>query len=230
MKKYKNLLSEHIDQQNQWIAAYQFLAEQQEEEHIKNIGLPPIAGAVRSHGDYIFDADRKHHHGSMMLFTAPNANGEFPYGREEFEKEVANFKKYGGDPRETFVASRIHDEWRRRNPKTDRNAAQHVDYRYLPQEEKDKDIDHVRVLERLMGNPLRLLNPAHHHDIADAMGSELHDEWRRGHESRGGGPKRKDVSTGGQVDINVPWEQLHPEWKRENYELDMQQLEHMQKH
>ena len=223
MKNYKKFLSEDINRKQsikeEWNRAYKILSEQTEDERdIKNVGLPPRAGAIRAHGDYIDDDDRRYHHGKMMMITAPNENGEFPHGAGAFAREVANFRKYGGDPRETFVAARIHDEWRKRNPKADWNAAQHADYHYLPQAEQEKDIAHVRVLERVMGNPLRLLNPAHHHDIADAMGSELHDEWRRGHESRGGGPRIKGVSTGGQVDINVPWQDLHPEWKRENYD------------
>lgn len=219
MKDYKKFLSEHFDRKNQWIATYKVLSEQMEDEHdIKNVGLPPMAGAVRSHGDYIDDADRRFHEGSMMMVTAPKREtGEFPYGEEAFREHVERFRKYGGDPRHTFVAARIHDEWRDRNPKADWNAMQHFDYHLLPMGEREKDDAHVRILERVMGNPLRALNPQHHHDIADAMGSELHDEWRRGHESRGGGPRMKNVSTGGQVDINVPWEELHPEWKRENY-------------
>ena len=108
MKDYKRFLSEHIDRKNQWIATYKLLSEQMEDERdIKNVGLPPMAGAVRSHGDYIDDGDRRYHHGKMMMITAPNENGEFPHGAEAFAKEVANFRKYGGDPRETFVAARI---------------------------------------------------------------------------------------------------------------------------
>lgn len=51
--------------------------------------------------------------------------------------------------------------------------------------------------------------------------TQAHEEWRATHEaSKGAGaPRMKDVSDSDQqVDINVTWEQLHPEWKKENLE------------
>lgn len=40
----------------------------------------------------------------------------------------------------------IHDEWMKRNPKAEWNAALHVPYEYLPEEEKEKDRAHVHLV------------------------------------------------------------------------------------
>lgn len=119
------------------------------------------------------------------------------------------------------AAADIHDAWMSRNPKQDWNAAQHVAYEELPEEEKEKDRAHVRLVQSVLHNPLHAHYEKYHPMIADQVGSILHDKWREGHESRGGGTRMKKVSTGGEVDINVPWEELHPEWKKENYEAGL---------
>ena len=49
------------------------------------------------------------------------------------------------------AAEFIHDEWIKRNPKGDWNAAQHVPYDQLPENEKEKDRVHVRTMSHLMG-------------------------------------------------------------------------------
>lgn len=121
------------------------------------------------------------------------------------------------------AASHVHDEWMKRNPKADWNASQHVPYEKLPDSEKEKDRVHVRTIGRLFGENPRgkeESTEAHHERIADMFGSIAHEEWRKGHEaSKGVGAARmKKVSDGGEVDINVPWEKLHPEWKKENLE------------
>ncbi len=38
-----------------------------------------------------------------------------------------------------IAAEHIHNEWMKRNPKQDYNAAQHVPYQDLPEDEKQKD-------------------------------------------------------------------------------------------
>jgi hypothetical protein len=48
------------------------------------------------------------------------------------------------------LASVVHDEWMKRNPKADYNAAQHVPYEQLPEQEKQKDRDHVLIAIRLI--------------------------------------------------------------------------------
>jgi hypothetical protein len=50
------------------------------------------------------------------------------------------------------AAEYIHIEWMKRNPKADYNAAQHVAYDQLPEDEKEKDRVHVRTMMKLMGN------------------------------------------------------------------------------
>ena len=49
------------------------------------------------------------------------------------------------------AAEHIHNEWMKRNPKGDWNAAQHVPYDQLSDEEKEKDRVHVRTMMKLMG-------------------------------------------------------------------------------
>ena len=44
----------------------------------------------------------------------------------------------------------IHIKWMERNPKADYNAAQHVPYDELPEDEKEKDRVHVRTMMKLL--------------------------------------------------------------------------------
>ena len=48
------------------------------------------------------------------------------------------------------AAEYIHIEWMKRNPQADYNAAQHVPYDELPEDEKEKDRVHVRTMMKLM--------------------------------------------------------------------------------
>jgi len=121
------------------------------------------------------------------------------------------------------AASYVHDEWMKRNPKADWNAAQHVPYEKLPDAEKEKDRAHIRTVGKLLTDTPKGKDEStadHHERIADAFGSIAHEEWRKGHEtSKGeGAPRMKKVSDGTEVNINVPWKKLHPEWKKENLE------------
>jgi hypothetical protein len=121
------------------------------------------------------------------------------------------------------AAAHVHDEWMKRNPKADWNAAQHVPYEKLPDAEKEKDRVHIRTVGKLLTDTPKGKDEStadHHERIADAFGSIAHEEWRKGHEaSKGeGAPRMKKVSDGTEVNINVPWRKLHPEWKRENLE------------
>ena len=49
------------------------------------------------------------------------------------------------------AAEYIHNEWMKRNPKADYNAAQHIAYDQLPEDEKEKDRVHVRTMMALSG-------------------------------------------------------------------------------
>jgi hypothetical protein len=57
-------------------------------------------------------------------------------------------KRFGNDME--AAAAYIHDEWMKRNPKSDWNAAQHVPYDDLSEPEKEKDRVHVRTMMSLM--------------------------------------------------------------------------------
>jgi hypothetical protein len=59
-------------------------------------------------------------------------------------------KKFSNDIEK--AAEYIHIEWMKRNPKADYNAAQHVPYDQLPEDEKEKDRVHVRTMMNLLGN------------------------------------------------------------------------------
>jgi hypothetical protein len=50
------------------------------------------------------------------------------------------------------AAEYIHIKWMNRNPKADYNAAQHVPYDELPEDEKEKDRVHVRTMMNLLGS------------------------------------------------------------------------------
>jgi len=52
---------------------------------------------------------------------------------------------------EESAAEYIHIQWMRRNPKADYNAAQHVPYDQLSEEEKEKDRVHVRTMKKILG-------------------------------------------------------------------------------
>jgi hypothetical protein len=45
----------------------------------------------------------------------------------------------------------IHSEWMKRNPKSEWNAAQHIPYENLSEEEKEKDRVHYRTISKLIG-------------------------------------------------------------------------------
>lgn len=49
------------------------------------------------------------------------------------------------------ASEHVHNEWMKRNPKADYNAAQHVPYSELPEAEKAKDREHVTTMQRLLG-------------------------------------------------------------------------------
>jgi hypothetical protein len=48
------------------------------------------------------------------------------------------------------AAEHVHNEWMKRNPRQDWNAHLHVPYAKLPEDEKEKDREHVRTARSLM--------------------------------------------------------------------------------
>lgn len=117
-----------------------------------------------------------------------------------------------------LAAAHVHDQWMQRNPKADWNANQHVPYEELPEEEKEKDRLHVRMIGDISRtHGLNPSNPEHHDEIINRFGSAAHEEWRKGWESKNGvGAPRMKKTADGETNINVPWEKLHPDYKKEN--------------
>ena len=48
------------------------------------------------------------------------------------------------------------------------------------------------------------------------FGAKAHDEWRKNFDPTGTKERIKDNSDGTKGNINVPFDKLHPDWKREN--------------
>jgi len=118
-----------------------------------------------------------------------------------------------------MAASMVHDAWMSRNPKAEWNAAQHVPYEELPEAEKQKDRDHINMIKDITAeHGLDTTNAEHHDAIINHFGSAAHEEWRMGFEAKNGEgtPRMKKTSDGGETNINVPWKDLHPEWKKDN--------------
>jgi len=119
------------------------------------------------------------------------------------------------------AASDVHDAWMTRNPKEDYNAHQHVPYENLSPEEQEKDKEHISIIHELQkpveSSTGRMLQPQRH-EIVDGFGKIAHEKWRNGFEaSKGvGTPRMKSTSDGQSVNINVPWAELHPDYKKEN--------------
>jgi len=223
MKNYKKFLSEEYTKKKQnldeWFAAAKLpaankLMESQYPDSRNPLGDP--RGPNR--GDSFEDSDRIW---LARQYLAMHRFGENKYGEDALRKSADTLKSYGLNPRHEFVAHRIHDAWMQRNPMQDWNRHLHKPYENLSSEEQGKDLAHVLAIERIAGNPLRMLGSENHEDLANALGAELHDAWRQGHAARGGGPRIKPVSSGESVDINVPWEELHPEWKHENHQAGL---------
>lgn len=125
------------------------------------------------------------------------------------------------DPRHR-AAKAIHDAWMERNPKADWNAHQHVPYEELPHEEREKDGVHVDTIREISAQVQGKTPEETRHLVADAFGSRAHEVWRKGFDPEGTGkPRMKKVSDGSEVNINVPWKELHPEWQKENYEAGL---------
>ena len=89
--------------------------------------------------------------------TKGNINVPFDKLHPHWQKEnlaagkaaLMAIRKHRGD---TEAASEhVHNEWMKRNPKADYNAAQHVPYNELPEVEKAKDREHVTTMRSLLG-------------------------------------------------------------------------------
>ena len=78
--------------------------------------------------------------------------------REEKQNNMKSFKEYINEAYDIEdMASGVHDEWMRRNPKADYNAAQHVSYSDLKEPEKENQENYLARTARLSRKTLRLL-------------------------------------------------------------------------
>ena len=88
--------------------------------------------------------------------TEGNINVPFEKLHPDWQRENLAAGKAAADAVTKFpndiekAAEFIHIEWMKRNPKADYNAAQHVPYNQLPEDEKEKDRVHVRTMMQLM--------------------------------------------------------------------------------
>lgn len=136
------------------------------------------------------------------------------------------------DPRMERAAADVHAAWMSRNPKTDKNIDQHhlmVPYEELPESEKQKDRDHIRLAmeaTRQMdatgereGGVSTIHNPQNREIIANIMASRIHENWRSTlpHDERYNpdGTDRERIR-GERGDVNQPWHRLNDFAKRDN--------------
>jgi len=91
--------------------------------------------------------------GEQVDINVPFAQLDPAWRKENEEAAKAALqaiKQFPND--EEAAADFIHQEWMKRNPKGDWNAAQHVSYESLPEDEKEKDRVHVRSMKSLTGS------------------------------------------------------------------------------
>lgn len=87
--------------------------------------------------------------------TEGNINVPFDKLHPDWKKEnlaagKAALRAIRKHPKDTEAAAEhVHNEWMKRNPKAD--SAQHVPYSKLPEDEKQKDRDHVNTMKSILG-------------------------------------------------------------------------------
>ena len=124
---------------------------------------------------------------------------------------TASIETYGFDAEAVGAAAEfIHDAWMARTPKADYNAAQHVPFSQLPEAEKEKDRAHVRTILDLLKCRTEAAK------VPDVFGAKAHEAWRG---TVPEGPRMRPAAPGSAelVDINVPWDRLSAQWKKDNY-------------
>ena len=90
--------------------------------------------------------------GEQVDINVPFAQLDPAWRKENEEAAKAALQSVKQFPQdEETAADFIHKEWMKRNPKGDWNAAQHVSYDSLSEEEKEKDRVHYRKMKSLLG-------------------------------------------------------------------------------
>ena len=118
------------------------------------------------------------------------------------------------------AAEQIHKDWMRRTEINDYNKKLHIPYQNLPEDEKEKDRNHLFIICDLLETTPKgnLTNQEYDLKLANAFGSLAHEDWRNGYDpDKTGKPREKDTPEG-KTNINVPWEQLHPKYQKDNLE------------
>lgn len=89
--------------------------------------------------------------------TKGNINVPFDKLHPDWQKEnlaagKAALQAIRKHPKDTEAAAEhVHNEWMERNPEDPYNAPQHVPYSKLPEDEKQKDRDHVNTMKSILG-------------------------------------------------------------------------------
>lgn len=146
---------------------------------------------------------------------------------------MKSFKKFLTENEEQMMlfptdraAAEIHAAWMARN----QPSPLHVPFDELPENEKEKDRQHLETIAGLISQtkiPTDQLNAsstreAYRNMIASAFGSIQHEKWRDTLPddqkfNPDGTPKERMRDRGGvMVDVNLPWEQLHPNAQADN--------------
>ena len=137
---FKQIINEHLLIENSNPAIVQF-ASKAHEEWRKNFDPTGKKERIKKNSDG----------------TEGNINVPFEKLHPDWQKENLAAGKAAFDAVNKFkedeeaAAKYIHDEWMRRNPKGEWNAAQHVPYEDLSETEKEKDRVHVRTMAALTG-------------------------------------------------------------------------------
>lgn len=103
------------------------------------------AGWIKQNGGESVPRMKKGSNGEQVDINVPFAQLDPAWRKENEEAAKAALQAVRQFPDdEETAADFIHQEWMKRNPKGDWNAAQHVPYSSLPDEEKEKDRVHFR--------------------------------------------------------------------------------------
>jgi hypothetical protein len=108
-------------------------------------------GWIKQNGGKSLPRMKKGSKGQEVDINVPFSKLDAAWRKENEEAAKAALQAVNQFPNdEEAAADFIHREWMKRNPKGDWNAAQHVPYKSLPEEEKEKDRVHVRSMKSLL--------------------------------------------------------------------------------
>lgn len=135
-----DLFRKHIDLINESQDPITQFASQAHEEWRKNYDPTGTKPRIKKNSD-----------GSEGDINQPFAKIHPDWQKENLAAAKAALDAVSQYDDEEQASEYIHNEWMKRNPKADYNAAQHVPYADLPDSEKEKDRVHVRTMKGLLG-------------------------------------------------------------------------------